>query len=87
VEKGAYCNTPLQNKNKFISPKNNLGSVIRGIKSTTTKQIGLIELDGLLVWQRSFYDRIIRNEKEYIKIKEYIKNNPKMWGRDRNNIF
>ena len=82
---GAYCNTPLQNKNKFVSPKNNLGSIIRGIKSTTTKQIGLIELDGLPVWQRSFHDRIIRNENEYLKIKEYIKNNPKMWGRDRNN--
>ena len=30
-------------------------------------------------WQRSFYDRIIREEKEYFKIKNYIKNNPEYW--------
>ncbi len=35
-------------------------------------------------WQRSFHDRIIRNEQEYWKIKKYIQNNPKMWSRDRN---
>jgi len=39
------------------------------------------------IWQRNYFERIIRNEKEYLKIKEYIKNNPKIWGRDRNNIF
>ena len=41
---------------------------------------------GLKIWQRNYYERIIRNEKEYLKIKEYIKNNPKMWYRDRNNL-
>ena len=32
------------------------------------------------LWQRNFYERIIRNEKEYLRIKEYIKNNPKYIG-------
>ena len=82
---GAYCNTPLH-KNKFISPKNNLGSIIRGIKSTITKQIDQIELDGLPVWQRNYFEIIIRNKKDYFNYKKYIKSNPEMWGRDRNNI-
>lgn len=32
------------------------------------------------VWQRNYYERIIRNEKEYLMIKEYIKDNPKNLG-------
>ena len=34
------------------------------------------------VWQRSFHDHIIRNEKEYLKIWEYIDNNPISWETD-----
>jgi len=37
------------------------------------------------LWQRNYYERIIRNEEEYLKIKKYIKSNPIMWERDRNN--
>ncbi len=84
---GAYCNTPLRDKNKFTSPKNNLGSIIRGIKSTTSKQIGQIELDGLPVWQRNYFEIIIKDETEYLKIKNYIEINPAIWNRDRNNLL
>ncbi len=34
-------------------------------------------------WQRSFYDRIIRNEKELFSIREYIQNNPAQWENER----
>lgn len=37
------------------------------------------------IWQRNYYEHIIRNEKELDKIREYIKLNPFMWGRDKNN--
>ena len=37
------------------------------------------------LWQRNYYEHIIRNETEYLKIKEYIQLNPIMWERDRNN--
>lgn len=33
-------------------------------------------------WQSRFYDKIIRTEKEYVAIKQYIKNNPINWERD-----
>ena len=36
-------------------------------------------------WQKSFQDRIIRNDYELTNIRNYIKNNPKKWERDRNN--
>lgn len=38
------------------------------------------------VWQRSFYDEVIRNEGVLSKIRWYIRSNPKLWYRDRNNM-
>lgn len=35
------------------------------------------------LWQRSYYDHIIRNEQEYLRISEYIKNNPLKWKDDK----
>ncbi|MCK4401692.1 transposase, partial [bacterium] len=39
------------------------------------------------IWQRSFYDHIIRNDKSLDKIREYISNNPLKWDDDENNII
>lgn len=35
------------------------------------------------IWQRNYYEHVIRNEKEYLKILEYIENNPFNWGNDK----
>ena len=37
------------------------------------------------IWQRNYYEHIIRNEKEYIEIVEYIQNNPLKWENDKYN--
>lgn len=37
------------------------------------------------IWQKSFYEHIIRNEKEHYKIIEYIINNPIKWDEDEYN--
>lgn len=37
------------------------------------------------IWQRNYYEHIIRNEKEYLQIQEYIRNNPKNWENDKFN--
>lgn len=37
------------------------------------------------LFQHNFYEHIIRNENDLNEIREYIKNNPQMWDRDRNN--
>ena len=39
------------------------------------------------MWQRSFYDYIIRNENSLRAIKQYIKTNPVNWERDINNLL
>ncbi len=35
------------------------------------------------LWQRNYYEHIIRDEKSYIQIAEYIKNNPRKWQDDQ----
>lgn len=38
---------------------------------------------GRNIWQRSFYDHIVRNEDDYLNICEYIETNPLKWDKDR----
>lgn len=64
-----------------------LSEIIRGFKTFSSRQINQLINDFLFRWQRSFYDRIIRNEEELFNIREYIKNNPGNWIRDRNNKY
>jgi len=35
------------------------------------------------IWQRNYYDHIIRNTTAYLRIAEYIKNNPANWEGDK----
>ena len=55
------------------SPTNKVANIVRSLKILTTKEIGKP------IFQRSYYDHIIRNEKDYNEIWEYIENNPKKW--------
>jgi REP element-mobilizing transposase RayT len=71
---------PLANPNKLKA--NTVGSIVNQIKSKVTKEIRKeTELFG--IWQRNYYEHIIRNEEAYIKISEYIKNNPTLWQNDK----
>ncbi|HEX2229374.1 MAG TPA: transposase, partial [Candidatus Binatia bacterium] len=40
---------------------------------------------GVPVWQRNYYEHIVRVEKELDRIREYIVNNPTQWEWDREN--
>ncbi|MDB4901622.1 MAG: hypothetical protein JWQ63_903 [Mucilaginibacter sp.] len=68
-------------KNKFGPQAKNLASVIRGFKSavTTYARKNNIPFD----WQARFHDHIITSNKEYLRIADYIVNNPKNWRDDR----
>ena len=54
-----------------------VGTIVSSIKSYITKWT---EFD---VWQKGFYDRVIRNQQEYIRISDYIDNNPLQWLLDK----
>lgn len=68
----------------FGKPKSGTISVIIGsFKSACTKQINLLnKTQGFSIWQRNYYEHIIRNEKSLFKIRNYIINNPLNWELD-----
>ena len=67
-------------------PAKSLGAFIAGFKSACTKRINEIRsTPGLPVWQRNYYERIIRNETELNAIREYIISNPAKWQEDEEN--
>jgi len=88
---GATGRSPLQNdhlpyQGKPHGPKNkSLSSFIAGYKSSVTKRINQIrQTHSIPVWQRNYYEHIIRNEIELNKIREYVLNNPLNWETDEN---
>ena len=42
-----------------------------------------MHMPGNVVWQRSFYDHVVRNEDDFRDVWQYIDNNPKKWELDR----
>lgn len=51
---------------------------------THKHQIFAVEA-GTPVWQRNYYERIIRNNNELNKIRQYIQDNPYKWDEDKDN--
>ena len=68
-------------KNKFGPQSKNLASIVRGFKIGVTKNARKIHAD--FGWQSRFYDHIIRNEKSFQNISNYIINNPGKWNEDK----
>ena len=54
-----------------------ISKIIQQMKSWVTKKAGFP------VWQKSFYDHVIRNENDYYEIARYIQMNPLKWQNDR----
>jgi|SRR6185437_3972496 len=59
-----------------------LSELMGAYKTTVSKQIHLAGYAGF-IWQRSFHDHIIRDEKSYENIANYIIDNPKTWDQDK----
>ncbi|CAA0088559.1 Uncharacterised protein [Zhongshania aliphaticivorans] len=60
-----------------------VGSLVAGFKSACTTQINTQRGSlGAKVWQRNYWDRVIRNEAELTALREYIVNNPRKWTLD-----
>ena len=57
-----------------------LQRVMQRFKSITTRRCWNMGLKTL--WQRSYYDHVIRNEQDYLRIWQYIDDNPAGWAED-----
>ncbi len=64
-----------------------LGDIVRAFKSTSAVAVNALHLrSGEPLWQRNYYDHIIRNGHELNKIREYISTNPPRWASDPENL-
>ena len=73
--------------NNQTGPKSkSLGAIIGQFKSKTSKRINKIRnTPGESIWQRNYYDHIIRSEKDLRAIRKYILDNPVQW--EENKIY
>jgi REP element-mobilizing transposase RayT len=63
-----------------------LPEIIRQFKTFSARRINEIRnMQGVAVWQRNYYEHIIRDEQSLNRIREYILSNPSRWTMDREN--
>jgi REP element-mobilizing transposase RayT len=63
-----------------------LGQLIGAFKTVSTKEVNRLRgTPGAPLWQRGFYEHIIRNENDLVRIREYTLTNPAQWSLDREN--
>ena len=63
-----------------------LPKVVGYFKMNTAKAINLLlNSSGVPVWQRNYYEHIIRNDDELNRIRKYIYYNPQQWEKDEEN--
>ena len=63
-----------------------LSKIMGRFKMVTSKHINISrKTPGVRVWQRNYWEHIVRNEDEFSRIRNYIKNNPIMWEQDQLN--
>ena len=62
-------------------PPKSLGSLVAGFKSACTVRVNIADgTPGRPLWQKNYYERVIRSENELDKVREYISGNPARWG-------
>lgn len=63
-----------------------LGAIIQNFKSVSTRMVNQKYFEaGNKIWQRNYFERIIRNDRELNAIRQYIRDNPNNWKLDREN--
>ena len=61
-----------------------LSVVVQNFKAAVTRRVRCIS-NVYFAWQRNYFERIIRDENEFSRIREYIQNNPMNWNSDEEN--
>jgi len=76
----------LSNRGKFLRvTPGSLGAIVRAFKSATTKRINERQgTPGKQVWQRNYYDRVLRGDEELYRARRYIMTNPDGWSKTVN---
>jgi putative transposase len=81
--------TPFPGCNNTPPPRGtqsgSIGAILQNFKSVATRRVNRITRNLGTLWQRNYYEEIIRNEKAYENIRRYIVENPLSWDEDEEN--
>ena len=83
----ARDNAGDNNNRAGTSPAPTIGKIIGSFKSICVHEFKNNGLNIGKLWQRNYYEHVIRNEDELNKIREYIVLNPAMWDEDDENPY
>lgn len=72
---------------RFGKPRSgSIPTILRSFKSAVTRQINeMLGTPGAPVWQRGYYEHVVRDEADLARIRAYITDNPAQWALDREN--
>ena len=78
---GARHASPLRSHG--VKPKS-IGAIVGSFKSAVSKRIAR-EHNATGIWQRNYYEHVIRNHEDWDRIHWYIESNPSVWAEDEEN--
>lgn len=71
-----------------LTEQRSVSEIVRGFKTFSSRRINEVRgTPGLPVWQRNYWEHIIRDEDSFRRIHDYIITNPLRWHLDRENIY
>jgi len=77
---------PPQSSRPHGTKPYSLGAMVQNFKSVSARRINQVRLTpGAPVWQRNYYEHIVRNEDDLNSIRQYVLGNPTLWEKDENN--
>ena len=84
--RGTARRAPTGTNRRFGQPRpGSLPTIVRAFKSAATRRINQHRgTPGASVWQRNYYEHIVRGRRDLERIRRYIRTNPARWHRDRN---
>jgi len=83
---GAKHASPLHQRRARGTAKGSLPAVVQSFKSASTRSANRIRTTpGRPLWQRGFYERVIRSDEELNQLRRYIEDNPLRWALDQEN--
>jgi REP element-mobilizing transposase RayT len=63
-----------------------VGAIVRAFKSASTRRIReQLDQPELVVWQRNYFERVVRSESHLNVVRQYVIDNPIKWAIDREN--
>jgi len=77
--------TAVRQPHSNIQP-GSLAAIVRSFKAAPTQRVNLLTgKPGATIWQRNYYEHVVRDYAELQRVREYIVNNPVRWAEDEEN--